>query len=504
MKKSRMKDIDRTKDQLINELDELLKRIIELEESEAELKQGVERLRESKEQLKTIFEAAQDAIFTKDCEGHYTQANTACATLFGITTDEMIGKTDFDLFPPDIARHIKEEIDRKVLEKGETVSVEDAKPTAGVMRTFHVVKVPLRDKNGVIIGLCGIARDISELKHSERKLRQSEEELRVVFDGVRDGIVLLNMTGKVIKINKRILEVGGYTEEEIVGKRFSLFKMFPPKSMTKMLFVFNKLILGQQVPPTVVECSTKTGNKLHIEIHANLLRKKGKSVGIVAVIRDITERKQVEKELKASHKHLELINKILRHDLINDITVIKSALRLYTKSKDVKYLEKVDESINKSVELIRRMSELESFISSHKRLKIYDVKEVVEEVKQDYTPIDLNIEGNCKVLADDAFNSVIDNIIRNALEHGKTDIIDIKIEAKGKLCEIRIADYGIGIPDELKEKVFEEGFKYGKTGHSGLGLFIVKGTLQKYGGSVHVEDNKPKGAVLILQLKRVM
>ena len=100
-------------------------------------------------------------------------------------------------------------------------------------------------------------------------------------------------------------------------------------------------------------------------------------------------------------------------------------------------------------------------------------------------------------------SSVIDNIIRNAIVHGEANKIDITTKGKDDICEIRIADYGIGIPDKIKEKVFNEGFRYGETGGTGLGLYIVKKTVDRYGGSIHVEDNKPNGTVFVIKLKGV-
>jgi PAS domain S-box-containing protein len=137
-------------------------------------------------------------------------------------------------------------------------------------------------------------------KQAEEATLESEEELKAIFDSVRDGIALLDMTGKVIKANKRIVEVGGYSEEEIVGRRIKLLKMFAPSSIAKMLPAFAKIISGQKVLPIEVETYTKNGEKLVIEIHGSLFKKRGKAMGIVAVMRDITERKQVEEALKES------------------------------------------------------------------------------------------------------------------------------------------------------------------------------------------------------------
>ena len=210
-----------------------------------------------------------------------------------------------------------------------------------------------------------------------------------------------------------------------------------------------------------------------------------------------------EDELEAYHEHIKLINKILRHDIINNLNVINSALRLYGRSKKEELLEEASAHVNKSVELINRMRELEIFSSSHRDLKLYPVTEVLKEVLASYPAITFNIVGEGQVLADESLNSVIDNIISNAVVHGKTDRIDIKIGERGGYCEIRIADYGVGIPEEVKENIFEESFAYGETGGTGLGLYIVKKAMETYGGHVRIEDNTPRGTVFVFALRKV-
>jgi len=150
-----------------------------------------------------------------------------------------------------------------------------------------------------------LRRRIADLEQSERALRraqealqESEEELEAIFNDVRDGIVLVNLTGKIIKINRRITEVTEYTEKDLVGKRFSLLKMATAKSMAKMISGFTKTVAGQQVSPFEVEGYTKTGEKRIGEIYGSLLRKKGKTAGVVVVMRDITARKRTEELLK--------------------------------------------------------------------------------------------------------------------------------------------------------------------------------------------------------------
>ena len=157
-----------------------------------------------------------------------------------------------------------------------------------------------------------VPRRIPQLERSSSKLkefRESREDLEAIFNDVRDGIILLDLTGKIVKINKRITETTGYTEKDIVGKLFKFLKIFTADSMSKMITAFAKTMAGQQSPPYEVEGYIKTGEKWIAEIHSSQLKKGGKIVGAIAVIRDITERKKMEEELRErEEKYRELIN----------------------------------------------------------------------------------------------------------------------------------------------------------------------------------------------------
>ncbi|MDP8200680.1 MAG: HAMP domain-containing sensor histidine kinase [Candidatus Tenebribacter burtonii] len=72
---------------------------------------------------------------------------------------------------------------------------------------------------------------------------------------------------------------------------------------------------------------------------------------------------------------------------------------------------------------------------------------------------------------------------------------------KLKFSSCWIKDFGIGIPNEIKEKIFEKGYIYGKTGHTGIGLYIVKQTIEGYGGEIYVEGNKPTGVIFVIRLR---
>ena len=165
-------------------------------------------------------------------------------------------------------------------------------------------------------------------------------------------------------------------------------------------------------------------------------------------------------------------------------------------------LDTIVTDIEKSADLIMKMREHEFLIAST-NLSIYDIGEQFEKILQNYQTIEYSINGKCKVFADDSLNSVIDNLIRNAVVHSGTDRIDIQISSSSKTCEVEVIDFGKGIPDDIKIRIFDEGYIYGTTGHSGLGLHIVQKAVKNWGGDIFIEDNVPKGSIFKILFKKV-
>ena len=139
-----------------------------------EHKRAEEALGISESRLRAIIESAKDSIFIKDKDHIYILANNAMSKLFGIPVDEIIGKHDRELFGSEEAVSHIEMVDNKVL-RGETIEEERPRPIGDIIHTFHTIKVPLRNENGEIVGLCGIARDITERKHLESQLLHSQK-----------------------------------------------------------------------------------------------------------------------------------------------------------------------------------------------------------------------------------------------------------------------------------------------------------------------------------------
>jgi len=124
--------------------------------------------------LKAVVEGTSGAVFVKDLNGRYVMINSAGARLVGLTVDEVLGRRDHDLFPPDVADQIVQH-DREMLTSGNAHTIEEARTMRGITRTYLTTRGVYRDGQDQVIGLVGFSRDISDLKRLEQQLRQAQK-----------------------------------------------------------------------------------------------------------------------------------------------------------------------------------------------------------------------------------------------------------------------------------------------------------------------------------------
>mgnify|MGYP000862530227 CR=1 FL=1 len=208
-----------------------------------------------------------------------------------------------------------------------------------------------------------------------------------------------------------------------------------------------------------------------------------------------------KKRIEELHEILKVTNKTLRHDILNHLATVSMALEIYEKKKDEKYIKSAFKGVHRGVDLIKQMKELEPLIEFGPEPRPINIREIIDSVMPSYK-IDYSINGDCQVLASQAIIVVIGNIVGNAIKHGNTDRIDFKLVNNEKSCEIIISDYGIGIPLDLRERLFDAGFSNGENRGTGLGLYIAKKFIELYGGNIRVQDNLSHGTTFVITLER--
>ena len=216
---------------------------------------------------------------------------------------------------------------------------------------------------------------------------------------------------------------------------------------------------------------------------------------------EISKRKKTEEILKSQNERMELMNRILRHDLTSGLAVIQSGLNIFFKEKDEKILKEVYTRNQTMVKLIRDIREFEQFMSSNSEMNVFKLSDIINEIRPNFD-VDIILKKNCSFLAIKSVRSVFDNILDNAVKHGKATEIVIESEIVRNDCEIRISNNGNNIPEKIVSRIFNEGFKHGKTANTGMGLSIVKRIMGQSKGSVSVQKIQPQGVVFILQFKK--
>ena len=198
-------------------------------------------------------------------------------------------------------------------------------------------------------------------------------------------------------------------------------------------------------------------------------------------------------------EYLTFLNKIMRHDIANALAAIRGALEIVKEmpEKSDKVVSLAMNRIDYTSKLIDDVRALEKTLEE---LKPINVAELVKEVVKAYedVSIELNLK-DVKVMANEGLRTVINNIIHNAIVHGGKDVrIRIETFSDENYVVIRISDNGVGIPNEIKNRIFEEGFTTGNG--TGLGLYISKKILEVYNGEIVVRDNEPRGAVFEIKI----
>ena len=183
------------------------------EQAAAEQRIAADALRASHDLFHAVLEGASDPIFIKDLHGKYLLVNSAECAALGLTPAEMVGRTDREMFPAEYAERIRQ-TDEDMLRADAPVLSELTLPTVDGLRTYLVTKSPHRDKDGSVIGVIGIAKDVTERKTSEDVIRR----LTVAVDQSPAAVVVTDTNGRIEYVNRRFTEITGYTSAEVVGK----------------------------------------------------------------------------------------------------------------------------------------------------------------------------------------------------------------------------------------------------------------------------------------------
>ncbi|OHX35595.1 hypothetical protein BJL95_15315 [Methylomonas sp. LWB] len=271
--------------------------------SDQSIQRAAEREREAKlrslQLLDAIANGSSDAIFAKDSDGRYLLFNRAAEIITGKSAAEVIGRDDASIFPADLVAELKSN-DRLILDAGQRVTVTEHLPTNDGEAIFMTTKGPLLADDGRIVGLFGIARDITELKRSQDELRQVHDRNQRYLDTVQTLMLALDMEGRVKMINRAGCALLGRADTDMAGRDWFLDCVPQPQGQRDLYPRFRNVLTGVQDARLDDEYPilTKTGETRMIRWHHKLLTDAdGRVTGLLSSGEDLTERLQTQSTL---------------------------------------------------------------------------------------------------------------------------------------------------------------------------------------------------------------
>ena len=473
-----------------------------------ERKQAEEALRDSERNLLISQQISTTGSWIYDIESNNLNGSAEAKQIFGLSAND----DDFTMEKIESCIPERERVHQALIDLltgGIEYNIEYVINPAdnSLQKTISSIARLEKDSLGKPIKVLGFLQDITKRKRAEEDLKESKEHLELSLEGGDLGTWDWNIKTGRVDFSERWAEMKGYKLDDLKPDLSTWEKLVHPDDLKMVYGILNEHLEGKaESYMAEFRMKHKSGKWLWIIDKGKVVTRdeKGNPVRACGTHMDITERKQAEEELKVSRERLKTASSILRHDLTNDLAVIKSAVRIFKRDHKQEMIDEIEKRVEKSIETINNQRDQIQFLDSHSDLDKYDLKEVAQKVVSNYQDLECTIKGNCVTSADNALYSVFDNLVSNAVRHGKTTKLDVEIISNKENCEIRFKDYGIGVPDEIKDKVFDKDFHYGETGHTGIGLFIVRKTIEEYGGEVFVEDNEQQGAVFIIRLKKAI
>ncbi len=483
-------------------------------------KQAEDTLEKERNLLRTLIDNLPDFIYVKNTESRFVTVNTAATQLMGAATPgELIGKTDFDFYPKELAEKYYTD-DQKIVYSGQAVinQEEPGIDSAGNSVWLSTTKVPIRDERGKIVGIIGIGRDITDHKQMDEELRK----LSLAVEQSPVSIVITDIKGNIEYVNPKFTELTGYTYNEVIGKNPRILKSgeYAPKFYKEL---WDTITSGKEWRGELH--NKKKNGELYWE-HASISPikdKEGVITHYLGVMEDITEIKHLEMQLIQAQK-MEAIGTLaggVAHDFNNLLTVVigYSDLMLSKLDKQNEMYGLIDQ-IRKAGRRAASVAQQLLAFSRKQTLKpqVLELNTVIAEMEKMLRRLigeDIELitvyEPDLKYVKADQgqVEQVLMNLVVNAraamVDGGRLALKTEDVTIDEQFCKLNsearpgnfvcfsVEDSGIGMDKETISHIFEPFFTTKEVG-TGLGLSVIYGIVKQHEGWINVYSEPGQGS----------
>ena len=488
--------------------------------------------------LNSLLDSVADLVFFKDREGVYLGCNPAFEAFVGCPREEIIGRTDLELFPAEVAQAFRED-DRQTLDSNQTRHIDEWVDYPDGRRVLlNTLKTTFRGPDGELIGILGVSRDITERHRYEQAILESEQRLSALINSTPDIICFKDGQGRWLVANDADLELfelqdadyQGKTDRELAELAAPLFREGFLVCTASDEATWNNGVITRHKETVPL---TAGGQKVFDVIKVPLFEENGARRGMVVLGRDITNEQNLEEQLRQAQK-MEAVGQLaggVAHDFNNLLQVI---LGYGDMLKDM-----VDKSSAAATPLDgilragRRASDLVSQLLAFSRrqvllmetidlnLAVRDMLSLLERVIGEQYQLDFRPCAEPAVVQADRsqITQIFTNLCvnsRDALASGgyiaiETGCVDLDTAfcrehtwiEPGSYVMMEVSDNGAGMDPDILERAFDPFFTTKDVGAgTGLGLSTVYGLVKQHNGFIKVESEVGRGTRVRIYLPR--
>ena len=474
--------------------------------------------------LRTLIDALPDVIFAKDTHRRYQRGNAALLTQLGLTREvDLLGRSDDDLVPPAEARTYREH-DEQVLQGTPLFNQELPHPEAdGTLRWYLTNKVPLRDAGGGIVGLIGIARDITDVKRAEADRAHLLARLQLQIERMPLAYLLTDATFRYVRWNPAAERMFGFTEAEVLGRHpFDL--IVPTESQEEVTRRFDQIMAGSMDAHGEIRNRTRDGRTIICEWHNTpLVDETGAVTGVLSLAEDVTERRSLEEQLQQAQK-MEAVGRLaggVAHDFNNLLTLIIGYSELLLSppraALDVpQSVRAIRDAAERAATLTRQL--LGFSRQSLLQPRVLDLNVVVATISTMLRRLigeDILLTTSlapvlARVKVDPGqLDQVLMNLAVNARDamptggHLRIETSSVMLDGSAHV-RLTMSDTGSGMTPDVVARIFDPFFTTKPAGRgTGLGLAMVHGVVQQSGGRIEVRSEPGQGTTFTLDFPAV-
>jgi two-component system sensor kinase FixL len=481
--------------------------------------------------LEASFEQAAVGMAHVALDGRWLGVNAQCSAITGYSKEELLGGSFQNItHPEDLAQDLAQ-VERLLSGEAERYSMDKRyfRKDGGIV-WVHLTVTLIRDARNAPDFFVVVIQDISDRKHVEANLVDSEARYRAIFDSAVEAIAVIDSRGTIQSINPAAQRIFGYAPAELVGK--NVRTLMPQRIarehdayLDRYRTTHNRAIIGIG---REVEGMRKDGTPLSIDLSVAEWERAGQTF-FTGIMRDITPRREAEAALRTSEErlrslqneyaHLARVNEMgemaaaIAHEINQPLTAIVNNLNagLYAAKEGLtqgafdeaqEVMAAASEQALRAGEIVRRLREFVGKSTGERRIEAIDT---LVDAASGLALIDAPANGirverltgadGVQARVDTVqIQQVIVNLIRNAMDalvtlppgQERRITIATKVVAKDGVVEIRIADTGPGIPEELRSTVFEPFFT-SKAKGMGMGLSVCRRLIEAHDGSIVLE-----------------